>query len=150
MMHLDIEKPRLFRRELIPSPLLICAEVTDAGTGKASGTLTSAMSHCEAGDPLERLNGVVPWEMFRKPLSKAAQGPEENELIFSRWSKVRTALVTLSHVMLDIQPQSQADDRPQPSPRPLKRLMCSSYPVTAGEIYPPKMTTAGTPSAAQA
>ena len=25
----------------------------------------------EAGDPLERLNGVVPWEMFRKPLSKA-------------------------------------------------------------------------------
>lgn len=25
----------------------------------------------EAGDPLEKLNTVVPWEMFRKPLSKA-------------------------------------------------------------------------------
>jgi IS5 family transposase len=25
----------------------------------------------EAGDPLEKLNGVVPWEVFRKPLAKA-------------------------------------------------------------------------------
>ncbi|WP_292527516.1 transposase [Mesorhizobium sp.] len=25
----------------------------------------------EAGDPLEKLNKVVPWEMFRKPLAKA-------------------------------------------------------------------------------
>lgn len=25
----------------------------------------------EAGDPLEKLNTVVPWEMFRKPLAKA-------------------------------------------------------------------------------
>ena len=25
----------------------------------------------EAGDPLEKLNAVVPWEVFRKPLSKA-------------------------------------------------------------------------------
>ena len=25
----------------------------------------------EAGDPLEKLNMVVPWEVFRKPLSKA-------------------------------------------------------------------------------
>jgi hypothetical protein len=25
----------------------------------------------EAGDPLEKLNGLVPWEVFRKPLAKA-------------------------------------------------------------------------------
>jgi hypothetical protein len=25
----------------------------------------------EAGDPLEKLNAVVPWEVFRKPLAKA-------------------------------------------------------------------------------
>ena len=25
----------------------------------------------EAGDPLDRLNAVVPWEVFRKPLAKA-------------------------------------------------------------------------------
>jgi hypothetical protein len=25
----------------------------------------------EAGDPLEKLNSVVPWEVFRKPLAKA-------------------------------------------------------------------------------
>ena len=25
----------------------------------------------EAGDPLEKLNTVVPWEVFRKPLAKA-------------------------------------------------------------------------------
>ena len=25
----------------------------------------------EAGDPLEKLDAVVPWEMFRKPLAKA-------------------------------------------------------------------------------
>jgi len=25
----------------------------------------------EAGDPLEKLNAVVPWEVFRNPLSKA-------------------------------------------------------------------------------
>lgn len=25
----------------------------------------------EAGDPLEKLNAVVPWEAFRKPLGKA-------------------------------------------------------------------------------
>jgi hypothetical protein len=25
----------------------------------------------EAGDPLEKLNAVVPWEVFRKPLTKA-------------------------------------------------------------------------------
>jgi len=25
----------------------------------------------EAGDPLEKLSGVVPWDLFRKPLSKA-------------------------------------------------------------------------------
>ncbi|RWO21071.1 MAG: IS5/IS1182 family transposase, partial [Mesorhizobium sp.] len=24
-----------------------------------------------AGDPLEKLNAVVPWEVFRKPLGKA-------------------------------------------------------------------------------
>ena len=25
----------------------------------------------EAGDPLEKLNAVVPWKVFRKPLAKA-------------------------------------------------------------------------------
>ena len=25
----------------------------------------------EAGDPLEKLNALVPWEVFRKPLAKA-------------------------------------------------------------------------------
>jgi hypothetical protein len=25
----------------------------------------------EAGDPLERLNALIPWEVFREPLSKA-------------------------------------------------------------------------------
>ena len=25
----------------------------------------------EAGDPLEKLNSVVPWDVFRKPLAKA-------------------------------------------------------------------------------
>ncbi|MCC5982485.1 MAG: hypothetical protein JJU26_12290 [Oceanicaulis sp.] len=25
----------------------------------------------EAGDPLEKLNTVVPWEVFRKPLTRA-------------------------------------------------------------------------------
>ena len=25
----------------------------------------------EAGDPLEKLNGLVSWEVFRKPLAKA-------------------------------------------------------------------------------
>jgi IS5 family transposase len=25
----------------------------------------------EAGDPLEKLNALVPWEAFRKPLAKA-------------------------------------------------------------------------------
>jgi len=25
----------------------------------------------EAGDPLEKLNAVVPWDVFRKPLAKA-------------------------------------------------------------------------------
>ena len=25
----------------------------------------------EVGDPLEKLNAVVPWEVFRKPLAKA-------------------------------------------------------------------------------
>ena len=29
-----------------------------------------------AGDPLERLNTVVAWEMFRKPLTKALNRPD--------------------------------------------------------------------------
>ncbi|MER9483424.1 hypothetical protein NKI74_29440 [Mesorhizobium sp. M0494] len=29
-----------------------------------------------AGDPLEKLNAVVAWEVFRKPLGKALKRPE--------------------------------------------------------------------------
>jgi len=29
-----------------------------------------------AGDPLEKLNAVVPWEVFRKPLAKALKRPD--------------------------------------------------------------------------
>ncbi|MER8970662.1 IS5 family transposase [Mesorhizobium sp. M0808] len=30
----------------------------------------------EAGDPLEKVNGVAPWEVFRKPLAKALKRPD--------------------------------------------------------------------------
>ena len=30
----------------------------------------------EAGDPLEKLNAVVPWEVFGKPLAKALKRPD--------------------------------------------------------------------------
>ena len=32
-----------------------------------------------AGDPLERLNTVVAWEMFRKPLAKALNRPDRSQ-----------------------------------------------------------------------
>ena len=37
----------------------------------------------EAGDPLEKLNAVVPWDVFRKPLAKA--------LKLLRWRQGRAA-----------------------------------------------------------
>ena len=31
----------------------------------------------EAGDPLEKLNAVVPWEVFRNPLAKALKRSDD-------------------------------------------------------------------------
>jgi IS5 family transposase len=68
----------------------------------------------EAGDPLERLNAVVPWEVFRKPLSKAlkrsdgAKGgrpPYDAVLMFK--IMVLQALYSLS----DDQAEFQVQDR---------------------------------------
>jgi IS5 family transposase len=68
----------------------------------------------EAGDPLEKLNGVVPWEVFRKPLAKAlkrsdgARGgrpPYDSVLMFK--ILVLQALYSLS----DDQAEFQIQDR---------------------------------------
>lgn len=50
---------------------MICAEAGDAGTGWVWDVDERYVRLSEAGDPLEKLNAVVPWEVFRKPLAKA-------------------------------------------------------------------------------
>ncbi len=35
----------------------------------------------EAGDPLEKLNSVVPWDLFRKPLSKALKRSDGSKVV---------------------------------------------------------------------
>ncbi len=35
----------------------------------------------EAGDPLEKLNSVVPWDLFRKPLSKALKCSDGSKVV---------------------------------------------------------------------
>ncbi|WP_287140951.1 hypothetical protein [Mesorhizobium sp.] len=46
-------------------------EAIDAGTGGFWDIEERYVRLSEAGDPLEKLNAVVPWEVFRKPLAKA-------------------------------------------------------------------------------
>jgi transposase, IS5 family len=49
---------------------VICSEALDAGTGGFWDIDERYVRLSEAGDPLEKLNTVVPWEVFRKPLFK--------------------------------------------------------------------------------
>ena len=50
---------------------LICAGLIDAGKAGFWDVDERYARLSEAGDPLEKLNAVVPWEVFRKPLAKA-------------------------------------------------------------------------------
>lgn len=50
---------------------MVTREEDDAGTGRVWDIDERYARLNEAGDPLERLNAVVPWEVFRKPLAKA-------------------------------------------------------------------------------
>src|SRR5690606_12403060 len=68
----------------------------------------------EAGDPLEKLNSVVPWEVFRKPLAKAlkrsdgakgGRAPYDTVMMFK--VMVQQALYSLS----DDQAEFQVQDR---------------------------------------
>jgi hypothetical protein len=50
---------------------LICAKAGDAGQAGFWGIDERYVRLSEAGDPLEQLNAVVPWEVFPKRLAKA-------------------------------------------------------------------------------
>src|SRR5690606_32162206 len=50
---------------------LICAEAIMRGQAGFWDIDERYARLSEAGDPLEKLNAVVPWEVFRKPLAKA-------------------------------------------------------------------------------
>ena len=41
----------------------------------------------EAGDPLEKLNAVVPWEVFRKPLAKALKRSDGAKYSATIWMR---------------------------------------------------------------
>ena len=68
----------------------------------------------EAGDPLEKLNSVVPWEVFRKPLAKALKrsdgskgGRPAYDMVLMFKIMVLQALYSLS----DDQAEFQIQDR---------------------------------------
>jgi IS5 family transposase len=54
-----------------PIPSRLGGVALRAGTQGGSGINERYVRLSEAGDPLEKLNAVVPWEVFRKPLAKA-------------------------------------------------------------------------------
>ena len=60
---LDASKNPPFHDSIIQSPGDL-REAADAGTGRALDIDERYLRLSEAGDPLEKLNAVVPWEVF--------------------------------------------------------------------------------------
>ena len=51
--------------------LVICGEARMRGQAGFWDVDERYVRLSEAGDPLEKLNALVPWEVFRQPLTKA-------------------------------------------------------------------------------
>ncbi|MGK9086151.1 hypothetical protein KXR64_20440 [Brucella intermedia] len=66
---------------LIQSPCCF-AENLNVGTGRFQGHDERYSRLSEAGDPLETLKSIVPWDLFRKPLSKALKRSDGSK----KWS----------------------------------------------------------------
>jgi len=64
------EEPPLLSRFMIPSARSMSG-VWDAWSAGFWDIDERYGPLSEAGDPLEKLNAIVPWEVFRKPLAKA-------------------------------------------------------------------------------
>ncbi len=63
----------------------------------------------EAGDPLEKLNSVVPWGVFRKPLAKAlkrSDGAKGAMLVDKPAEHVRRPIGRVRRQLLGAQPKS--------------------------------------------
>ncbi|TKB09483.1 MAG: transposase, partial [Mesorhizobium sp.] len=68
----------------------------------------------EAGDPLEKLNAVVPWEVFRKPLAKAlkrSDGAKGGRPPYDPVMMFRIMVLQALYSLSDNQAEFQIQDR---------------------------------------
>jgi len=68
----------------------------------------------EAGDPLEKLNAVVPWELFRKPLAKTlkrSDGAKGGRPPYDRVMMFKVLVLQALYSLSDDQAEFQITDR---------------------------------------
>ena len=68
----------------------------------------------EAGDPLEKLNSVVPWDLFRKPLSKALKRSDGSKGSWPAYDPVlmfKVVVLQALYSLSDDQAEFQVQDR---------------------------------------